>query len=602
MMKKQIYQPIDFGSQQEGQVFSLKQLVIAAMIFSTFAFSLFYINSANATSCQADFSAYDSSCTGYMYFLDESIASSNIVNWSWSFGDGQNSSEQNPVHLYSTTGYYAVSLTIHTDDSCFSSWYDSIYVCNDNGSWNCNIVADFEVFDTTCQTKYFYSQSTGDIISYYWSFGDGTNSSVENPIHYYDHSGYYQVCLIAFGYDSTGNDSCYDQICKTIYVCDDNGGGNSNCNLNANFSAYDSSCTGYSYFFNNSSGNILNYVWSFGDGSYTYEENPIHYYTQTGYYNVCLTIYGQDSSGNDSCYDQICKQIYVCNNNNNGNICDINASFQYYSDSTPNSNYVCFQNTSTGNITFYVWDFGDGSYSYSQYPCHEYTASGSYEVCLTIWGNGIDTSTNDTCFDTYCTVIWVGDTLGVGPGRVKGRIIKGSGKSAEVGANDIQINLLNSNDKVIKIIYSNEEGNFDFKNLPYGTYKVYPKIVGKTTYPAIVTIDETNPSVENITMKIEGNNIVFSSIKENIEVFSGTQLFPNPVINSLNVNINSSYIKDALLNIYNQLGQTVYTQNIPELNDNTNIQLDIEHLPTGNYFLRITDNNGSQIASQFVKE
>ncbi|MHC4659326.1 MAG: PKD domain-containing protein, partial [Planctomycetota bacterium] len=39
-----------------------------------------------------------------------------IVAWSWDFGDGSNSTEQNPVHTYAASGTYMVNLTV-TDDT-----------------------------------------------------------------------------------------------------------------------------------------------------------------------------------------------------------------------------------------------------------------------------------------------------------------------------------------------------------------------------------------------------------------------------------------------------------------------------------------------------
>ncbi len=45
-------------------------------------------------------------------FIDKSVSTNGIVNsWAWTFGDGGTAAIQNPVHLYSATGIYAVSLT-----------------------------------------------------------------------------------------------------------------------------------------------------------------------------------------------------------------------------------------------------------------------------------------------------------------------------------------------------------------------------------------------------------------------------------------------------------------------------------------------------------
>jgi PKD repeat protein len=49
---------------------------------------------------------------------------------------------------------------------------------------------------------------------------------------------------------------------------------------------------------------------------------------------------------------------------------------------------VQFQNTSTGDVTSYLWDFGDRQTSTEQSPTHTYTAPGQYTVTLTVTGPG----------------------------------------------------------------------------------------------------------------------------------------------------------------------------------------------------------------------
>src|SRR5690606_7342737 len=49
---------------------------------------------------------------------------------------------------------------------------------------------------------------------------------------------------------------------------------------------------------------------------------------------------------------------------------------------------VKFTNQSSGNITSYKWDFGDGGTSTEQSPSHEFTAVGTYNVILTVTGPG----------------------------------------------------------------------------------------------------------------------------------------------------------------------------------------------------------------------
>ncbi|MFH2096928.1 MAG: T9SS type A sorting domain-containing protein [Bacteroidota bacterium] len=88
------------------------------------------VYSAQAQNCQADFSVYaDSMYTAY--FTDQSTAQSgNVVSWSWSFPGGvpSTSASQNPIVTWSIPGTYIVCLTISTDDSCSSTYCDSVQI------------------------------------------------------------------------------------------------------------------------------------------------------------------------------------------------------------------------------------------------------------------------------------------------------------------------------------------------------------------------------------------------------------------------------------------------------------------------------------------
>jgi PKD repeat protein len=53
-------------------------------------------------------------------FTDLSIpGSGTITNWLWDFGDGTNSTLQNPCHTYTAAGNYNVSLRITNSNGCF---------------------------------------------------------------------------------------------------------------------------------------------------------------------------------------------------------------------------------------------------------------------------------------------------------------------------------------------------------------------------------------------------------------------------------------------------------------------------------------------------
>ncbi len=57
----------------------------------------------------ADFMYNESHAILPVQFTDQS---QNVTGWIWNFGDGTNSTEQNPVHVYSTAGNYTVKLVV----------------------------------------------------------------------------------------------------------------------------------------------------------------------------------------------------------------------------------------------------------------------------------------------------------------------------------------------------------------------------------------------------------------------------------------------------------------------------------------------------------
>jgi hypothetical protein len=61
---------------------------------------------------------------------------------------------------------------------------------------------------------------------------------------------------------------------------------------------------------------------------------------------------------------------------------------------------VTFTDTSTGDITDWLWDFGDGNTSTEQNPQHLYLASGSYDVSLTVSGSDASNTLVKTAFIT----------------------------------------------------------------------------------------------------------------------------------------------------------------------------------------------------------
>jgi PKD repeat protein len=73
--------------------------------------------------------------------------------------------------------------------------------------------ANFRVDDTLgFLSRYFYDLSHHEPAAWHWSFGDGSTSTEQNPLHEYDSAGIYQVCL------TVSNQYGSDTYCRSLYL------------------------------------------------------------------------------------------------------------------------------------------------------------------------------------------------------------------------------------------------------------------------------------------------------------------------------------------------------------------------------------------------
>ena len=146
-------------------------------------------------------------------FIDNSIGS--ITDYSWDFGDGGFSNEQNPLHLYTESGLYNVSLFIQSGDTCNSFFNEDVFVYGDTTYCNADFYVTLDTLNNTPNTYIFTDASEGDVESWYWDFGDGTFSFIQNPVHVYSNSGEYRVCL-TISTLQTGGGMCTSTQCKDV--------------------------------------------------------------------------------------------------------------------------------------------------------------------------------------------------------------------------------------------------------------------------------------------------------------------------------------------------------------------------------------------------
>jgi PKD repeat protein len=144
------------------------------------------------------------------------ISTGNPTKWTWDFGDGATSTEQNPSHIYTTKGtsstnMYTVILTAanaNGDDTVKKVDYITVTQTP---------IAEFTVNIRQGKAPFivqFRDLSAGNPTSWSWEFGDGTGSSEQNPTHLYPYEGAYDVRLTvsnSYGTDSVFKSASYSQ-------------------------------------------------------------------------------------------------------------------------------------------------------------------------------------------------------------------------------------------------------------------------------------------------------------------------------------------------------------------------------------------------------
>lgn len=135
------------------------------------------------------------------------------------------------------------------------------------------------------------------------------------------------------------------------------------------------------------------FLWSFGDGKSSVQNNPEHTYVHPGHYTVSLTVWTEHGCKNKVTQENMIRVFPVP-------VADFQATPHVTSIYQPS---IYFQNISTGGNDFF-WNFGDGSDPKltNQNPTYTYTKPGEYEVTLT-------TKNNHNCWDSVTKKVRITD-------------------------------------------------------------------------------------------------------------------------------------------------------------------------------------------------
>ncbi|WP_188465963.1 PKD domain-containing protein [Marivirga lumbricoides] len=204
-----------------------------------------------------------------------------------------------------------------------------------------------------------FSANNTNVKSYQWTFGNGQRSSLSNPTIIFEEKGVFDVSLsVTLNNNQVVNYSREDFIEVFTFP-------------KASFTQdVTEICANTSVHFQNTSSGEAEYLWSFGDGNQSDEENPLHTYAHGGQYTVTLRVTGPGACEAVAIKEDVIEvrdpaRVHISSDKTGQ--CLNGEAVKFYLEGSPKE---------------VLWDFGDGTQSNELQPEHLYSATGVFAVSV----------------------------------------------------------------------------------------------------------------------------------------------------------------------------------------------------------------------------
>jgi len=318
-----------------------------------------------------------------VFLAKASNVSDPIVSYLWDFGDGKTSTESNPIHTYTISGKFDVTLTATTQKGCvLVKKYPKKVMAGAPQT----ISSITYTQATLCQKSpvKFTANISLETDQLIWDFGDTTALVTRNPLlqltdtisHTYQKPGVRKIKVEAW---SNGCKSITDYELGGIVINEPT------VSIKALSAVECAIPTPAIAFENNSISDTLVTIWDwdFGDGNHSALRVPSHIYTKTGDFKVILTA----NNTKTGCIAKDSTMIYVTTSKtdfkaNKFVVCALVDTVQF-------TNEVVANASSNYKAAGYAWDFGDPSsgannLSSKANPSHVFSKPGIYSVKLSV--------------------------------------------------------------------------------------------------------------------------------------------------------------------------------------------------------------------------
>jgi gliding motility-associated-like protein len=306
-------------------------------------------------------------CSSHLVYFAP-VVNAAISSYLWNFGDNSTSTQQNPSHHYTDSGYYSVTLSVNVGGCVSSIKKDSIIRIN-------VAIAKFDfVKSCTQRDSVAFFNTSLNATSVKWNFGDGGTSTNTNQTHIFKAPGNYLVTLIAY------NGNCSDTIVKTVPIWF----GKPTVTTSATAVCRGGQAT--ISFKHPSPSYVTSYSWNFtgnpNDGFVTTSDSSISWsFNKNGTYGVLA--YSLDAFG---CTDTVRISKFI---NVTGPTARFGADHINGCAGTTINFIDSTLSDSARTIKEWTWNFGDSTTkTYTSFPfVHKYDSAGAFNVHLKVTDN-----------------------------------------------------------------------------------------------------------------------------------------------------------------------------------------------------------------------
>jgi hypothetical protein len=176
---------------------------------------------------------------------------------------------------------------------------------------------------------------------------------------------------------------------------------------------------------------------------------------------------------------------------------------------------------------------------------------------------------------------------GGGSGGAGGGVFNGLPFTGSVGMAGMPVYLQNVNGNLLKVIYSRNDGSFNFTNLPFGNYGMRVELFGVPSTTYMFSLTNSNPTIQvNFTLGLNG---IAAAINEPDLTIIRT--YPNPAKNWVRMQLKAKNGQTQTIRLRDLQGRLMLEKNVQLEGGLQEIELSLNGLSEGMYLLEIT---GSQ--------